>query len=194
MTHPAIHPPPTPPASRRVWAGRRIAVDLVPEPGAIDADGRPLPRELVRHPGGAVILPRLDDGRLVLIRNRRLSVGQWLWELPAGTRGPGEDLAEVARRELEEETGFRARRIEAFGCLHTTPGFTDERIDAFLAEGLEPGPQRLDAGESIQVEPRPVETVLAMIDDGRITDAKTVALVLRWWRLRGSAAVAGGDA
>ena len=192
MTHPTTHA--TTPASRRVWTGRRIAVDHVTDAEAAGPDGRAVEREIVRHPGGAVILPRLDDGRLVLIRNRRISVGESLWELPAGTRGPGEDLAEVARRELQEETGYRAARIEPFGWFLTTPGFTDERIDAFLAEGLVPGPQRLDAGEWIQVEPLPLEEVLSMIDDGRICDAKTIAVVLRWWRLRGGPAAGSREA
>jgi ADP-ribose pyrophosphatase len=176
----AVDPPR--PLSRPAWSGRRIAVDLVESQ---DPAGGTVDREVVRHPGGAVILPLLDDGRIVLIRNHRVSIEETLWELPAGTRGPGEDLAEVAGRELEEETGFRAARIEPFGWFFTTPGFTDERIDAYLAEGLVPGPQRLEDGESIQVVPLPLDEVLRMIDDGRIRDAKTIAVVLRWWRRRG---------
>ncbi len=169
--------------SRPAWRGRRIGVDLVP--GAAAGPGRAVEREIVRHPGGATILPILGDGRLVLIRNHRVSVGERLWELPAGTRDGRESLAEVARRELEEETGYRAGRIRPFGWFWTTPGFTDERIDAFVAEELAPGPQRLDDGEAIDVVPLPADEVLAMIDDGRIRDAKTIAVVLRWWRLEG---------
>lgn len=174
----AVESPNAPP--RTAWRGSRITIDLVP---VVAADGSTVLREIVRHPGGAVILPRLDDGRIVLIRNHRVAVGETLWELPAGTRGPGEDLLDVARRELEEETGYRAERLAPFGSFFTTPGFTDERIDAFLADGLSAGPQHLDDGESIEVAPRSLDEVLAMIDDGRIRDAKTIVVVLRWWRL-----------
>jgi ADP-ribose pyrophosphatase len=144
-----------------------------------DAGGEHV-REVVRHPGAVVILPVMDDGRLILIRNERVAVGENLWELPAGTREPNEPTIDTARRELEEETGYRADSVEAMGHLFTTPGFCDERIELFLASGLAHVGQNLDAGERIEVHPTPLADVLQMIDDGRIHDGKSVAAVLLW--------------
>lgn len=168
--------------ARRPWTGRRIGVELVDRAGGSDAP----PREIVRHPGGSVVLPIDDDSRILLIRNHRVAVRDALLELPAGTRGDGEDPAEVAARELAEETGFAAGRLEPFGWFWTTPGFTDERLHAFIAHDLEFVGQRLDPGEEIEVVPASVDDVLAMIDDGRIVDAKTIAVVLRWHRREGA--------
>ncbi|MFK7959302.1 MAG: NUDIX hydrolase [Phycisphaerales bacterium] len=142
------------------------------------------PRDIVRHPGGSVILPLMSDDQIVMIRNRRVAVDDVLWELPAGTRGPGEDPAAVAARELEEETGYRAARIEPFGWFFTTPGFTDERLDAYIARDLTHVGQHLDPGESIDVHVCSATSVVEMIDDGRIRDAKTIAVVLRWMAAR----------
>ena len=137
-------------------------------------------RDVVRHPGAVVILPILDDEHIILIRNERVAVGENLWELPAGTREPDEPTIETARRELVEETGYRAEAIEPMGPLYTTPGFCDERIELFLATGLAHVGQNLEAGEQIEVHPTPLTDVLQMIDDGRLHDAKSVAAVLLW--------------
>lgn len=142
--------------------------------------GREHAREVIRHPGAVVILPVLEDGRIVLIRNERVAVGEVLWELPAGTREPDEPAIETARRELIEETGYSAEAIQSMGSLFTTPGFCDERIELFLARHLSHVGQNLDAGEQIEVHPIALADVLQMIDDGRLHDAKTVAAVLLW--------------
>lgn len=179
---PPFTPPATPPPSgveTVPWRGDRIHVARISDGQA--GDGR---RDIVRHPGGSVILPLLDDTTIVMIRNRRVAVGEVLWELPAGTRGPDEDPRTVAARELEEETGYRAAILESFGWFYTTPGFTDERLDVFIARDLTLVGQHLDPGESIEVVPTPAIDVAAMIEDGRIRDAKTIAVVLRWLATR----------
>jgi ADP-ribose pyrophosphatase len=139
-------------------------------------------RHLVRHPGAVIIAPLLDVGGhpgVVLIRNWRVSVGGWLWELPAGTLGPGEDPAIAAARELGEETGFQAATITPVTRFHTSPGLSDELMHAYTASGLSPGPQRLEPDEHVTVHPLPAYEAMSMIRLGQITDAKSI-LVLMW--------------
>lgn len=129
---------------------------------------------------GVVVLPVLDDGRLLLIRNRRLPVGQTLWELPAGVVEAGEDPAAAAARELAEETGHRAAQLAPLPGLFTSPGISTEKQSVFAATGLTPVAQRLEAGEEIGIHPLPVAQVLAMARRGEIQDARCLAVVL-WW-------------
>jgi ADP-ribose pyrophosphatase len=137
-------------------------------------------REVIVHTGSVVILPLLDDGRIVLIRNARFTVNRLLWELPAGTRDPDEPVESCAARELEEETGYRARELRQLLAFYPAPGIADERMFAFLACGLEPTQQRLDATEQIEVHPTGVDEALRMIKAGEIEDAKTIATLLFW--------------
>jgi ADP-ribose pyrophosphatase len=141
-------------------------------------DGSRHAKEIVRHPGAVTILPLLDDGRVCLVENYRVAVGQTLLELPAGTREPGEDPAETARRELAEETGYRAGRIEQLAAFYMSPGVLDERMFLYLATDLTSGPMAPDVGEEI----RPVlvswPDAVTMIRDGRIQDAKTLVGLL----------------
>jgi ADP-ribose pyrophosphatase len=137
-------------------------------------------REVIVHPGSVVILPLLDDGRIVLIRNTRFTVNRTLWELPAGTRDPGEPVELCAARELEEETGYRARELRELLAFYPAPGIADERMFAFIARGLELTGQHLDATEQIEVHPTPAAEVIRMIKAGEIEDAKTIATVLFW--------------
>ncbi len=132
-------------------------------------------RELVVHPGAVVILPLAEDGTVVLIRNYRFAVGCELLELPAGTLEAGEEPIACAARELEEETGYRAERIVPLARFYTSPGFTDERMHAFVATGLSRTEQRLDATEQIRVETMPLSGALAATLDGRIVDGKSIA-------------------
>lgn len=135
-------------------------------------------REVVIHPGAVVVLPLLPDGRVVLIRNKRFSIEQTLWELPAGTREPGEDPALCAAREVEEETGFRAGQLTPLLDFYTAPGISNELMHAFLATELTSTQQRLDETESIEVHPVTQEQLLQMIFAGEIVDAKTLATFL----------------
>jgi len=132
-------------------------------------------RELVVHPGAVLILPLLDDETAVLIRNYRFSVGEELLELPAGTLESGESPIDCAARELEEETGHLAGRIEPLADFYTSPGFTDERMYCFIATELKVTAQRLDRTEQIRVTPMKLTDALAATLDGRIIDGKTIA-------------------
>ncbi len=147
-----------------------------------EAQGRPVRREVVRHPGAVLVVPLLDGDRIVMIRNFRVAVNQRLLELPAGTLERDEDPQHAAGRELQEETGYRAGRIHRLGEFYTSPGFADELMRVFVAEELAPGGQRLEPGEQIEVETVPCREALAMIDDGRIRDGKTIAALLMWQR------------
>ena len=163
-----------------VYSGSRIRLEL--HILADDRTGKRLTKEVVVHPGAVVILPLMTDGTVVLIRNRRYAVGQILTELPAGTLEPGEIPINCAGRELVEETGFIAGRLKPLTAFYASPGVISERIYAFAAFDLEPAAIDPDAGEEIEVVPTPFEDVLAMIGDGRIQDAKTIATVLLYDR------------
>lgn len=149
-----------------------------------DEHGRHLQRDVVRHPGAVLIVPVLDRDRLVLIRNHRVAVDQTLLEFPAGTLEPPEPPAQAAARELEEETGYHARSIAALGEFYTSPGLTDELMHTFVAEELTEVGQRLEAGEQIEVQIVSRAEALAMVDDGRIRDGKTIAALFMWDRIR----------
>jgi ADP-ribose pyrophosphatase len=146
-------------------------------------DGQEIVRDVVEHPGAAVILPLLDDGRVVMIRNRRRTVGKVLWELPAGTLEEGEAPEVCAAREVEEETGYRAGAIHPLIDFYSSPGVLNERMYGFLAIDLERTAQALDENEEIEVFPIPQWQVRDMIKDGHIEDAKTIALLLYWMHL-----------
>ena len=163
-----------------VYKGRVAEVHKV---GVRMPDGRVVQRDFIHYGGAVVILPVLPDGSIVLIRNYRFAVEETLWELAAGMLEAGEDPAAGAARELAEETGYSAGRIEALGRFYTGPGTCDERMHAFLATQLTAGGQDLEAYEQIEVEVHPEAEVRAMVADGRIHDAKTiVALALYWQR------------
>jgi ADP-ribose pyrophosphatase len=150
--------------------------------------GRELERDVVRHPGAVTVIPVLDDGRLVMIRNWRVTVERWLDEFCAGKLEPGEDPAHAAARELEEECGFRAGAIVPVGQFLTSPGFADERMHVFEARGLVPVPRRLEEGEEIEVVLRTPGELSAMIRDGRIEDGKTIGAFAQW-SLRATGAI-----
>jgi ADP-ribose pyrophosphatase len=141
-------------------------------------DGGSEARELVVHPGAVVILPLLDDGRIVMIRNQRFTVERTLWELPAGTRDPNEPVRECAARELEEETGYRAANLVPLLSFYTAPGVSNERMHAFVATGLTAVAQRLDATEQIEVFPLAPAEITRMLRAGEIEDAKSIAVLL----------------
>lgn len=153
-----------------------------------DDAGRELVRDVVRHPGAVTVIPVLDDGRLVMIRNWRVTVAGWLDEFCAGKLERGEDPAAAAGRELEEETGYRASAIRKVGTFLTSPGFADERMHVFEATGLVPVPRRLEEGEQIEVVVRSVGELEAMIAAGRIEDGKTLGAFLQWRLDRGKPA------
>jgi len=166
--------------TRRIYTGRvvRLDVDTVRFP-----DGSTGQLELIRHPGAAAIVPCASDPQgadptILLIRQYRYATGGHLWEIPAGTLDPGEDPEACARRELLEETGVTAARLQRLTSIWTTPGFTNEVIHLYLATGLTSGEPSRERDEFIEVVPQPLSRVRALIRDGEISDAKTVAAIL----------------
>ncbi|MBW2318800.1 MAG: NUDIX hydrolase [Deltaproteobacteria bacterium] len=135
-------------------------------------------REIIRHPGAAAMVPLLEDGRVVLIKQYRHAVGGFLWEIPAGTLEPQEKPIECARRELIEEIGYEAEEMEELTGIFPAPGYTDEQIHIFLATGLRPTSQDLDDDEVLDVEITSFETAMEMIRKGEIKDAKTITGLL----------------
>ncbi|MGD0899493.1 MAG: NUDIX hydrolase [Thermoguttaceae bacterium] len=158
-----------------LFEGKRFRVERVVQLGP---DGAEHAKEIVRHPGAVTILPVLHDGRICLIENYRAAVAQRLVELPAGTLEPGEDPAATARRELAEETGYRAKAIQLLATFYMSPGILDEKMFLYLATGLEPGPAALEAGEDIHVRLATWDEALAMARENRIRDAKTLVGLL----------------
>lgn len=148
-------------------------------------DGTEVVREVIEHPGAAVILPVLDDGRVILIRNVRRTVSKTLWELPAGTLEPPETPEACAARELEEETGYRAETITPLIEFFASPGVLNERMFGYLATGLTKTAQDLDADEEIEVFPLPSWEIRDMLKAGHVEDAKTITLLLYWMHVHG---------
>jgi ADP-ribose diphosphatase len=145
-------------------------------------DGRTASVSYVVHPGSVAILPLVDDTHLCLIRNRRLTVGQTIIEVPAGTREPGEPPLETARRELEEETGYRASKWEELIQFYASPGILSERMHVYVARGLTAGEPRREANEEIENLVVSWDEALAMVDRGEIVDGKTIIALLTYRR------------
>lgn len=135
-------------------------------------------REVVVHPGAVVILGVTDDGNAVLIRNRRYAVDRVLLELPAGTLEPGEPPMNCAGRELLEETGYLAGKIELLATFYTSPGILSENMHAFLATKLEKQEQALEDGEEIEVVEVPINEAILAAEVGEIPDAKSISALL----------------
>lgn len=167
-------------SSERVYDGRVIDLDrdTVRFP-----DGSTGVLEMVRHPGASAVVPFLDaadshDPRIVLIRQFRHAADGYVWEIPAGRLDPGEAPEECAARELEEETGLSARRIERLLTIYTTPGFTDERIHLFAAHELTEGSHHREADEFVEVHRLRRSEIEGMIRAGEIVDGKTLTALL----------------
>jgi ADP-ribose pyrophosphatase len=135
-------------------------------------------REVVTHPGSVVILPVLPDGKIVLVRQYRHSAGQYLWELVAGRMERGENPKNGARRELLEETGYRAKKFSVFLDLFPTPGFLEERMYLLLAEGLSAGEAQPEEDEKIMVTAYTRKQLEQMIRTRKLRDAKSIAGLL----------------
>ena len=141
--------------------------------------GRTVVRQVVKHPGAVVIMPRLEDGRLLFIAQYRFAVGETLLEFPAGTLEPGEAPLECAKRELIEETGYRAEHWRALGITYPSPGFCDEQQHLLMATGLVPEHAAGDEDEILEVKRLTVQKVEQAIADGTLVDAKSVAAYAR---------------
>jgi len=157
---------------KNVYSGKVVVLNLetVPLP-----TGAQVELEIVRHPGAAAVVPLKPDGTVVLVRQYRHAAGGFIYEIPAGKLNRGEDPLSCAARELEEEVGYRADRLDLLTSIFTAPGFTDEVIHIYLASGLSPGRQQLDHDEILEIIEVSLDKALAMIQSGEIRDAKTIA-------------------
>ena len=131
--------------------------------------------EFIEHPGATAIIPFLDDKRIVLLKQYRHALKNYIWEIPAGTLDPQEEIISCAKRELIEETGYSAGQWHRLGEITPVPGYSNERIHIFLATELQPADQNLDEDEVIQVQALDFLKAFEMIGDGEIQDAKSIA-------------------
>src|SRR5881396_3604992 len=134
--------------------------------------------EVIHHPGASAVLPFISSDAVMLIRQYRFATGGYLLEVPAGKLDPNEAPEACARRETEEETGYRPGRIERLGAIWTTPGFTDEIIHLFVAFDLVETHAHHDADEVLSVEPMAFSEAVAKVERGEITDGKSVSAIL----------------
>lgn len=139
-------------------------------------NGVSMDMEIIRHPGAAAIVPVMDDHTVLLLKQYRHAVGGFIWEIPAGTLNPGEDVRRCAQRELIEETGYTAQNLSKLAEITPLPAYSDERIHLFLATGIvKTTAQHLDADELLSVHPMALGRAIQMIHEGEIQDAKTIA-------------------
>ena len=162
-------------SSEKMFTGRVFGVrrDQLIEPTGVRTT-----REIVTHPGSVVVLPVFDDGKVLIIRQYRYAAGQFMWELVAGHREPDEDFRRGAARELQEETGYTARRYRKLLEIYPSPGLLSERMVIFLAEGLKKGKARPEDDEKIEARILTLSEVERWICSGKIRDAKTISGLL----------------
>jgi ADP-ribose pyrophosphatase len=165
--------------SKIVYKGRVFGVrrDEVIEPTGVRAT-----REVITHPGSVVVMPLLDDGRILLIRQYRYAARQFLWELVAGRIDPGESVRQSAARELIEETGYRAKRFRVFLDLFPSPGFLEERMSILFAEGLTLGKAEPEEDERIEAKAFTRAELERMMKRKTLRDAKSIAGLLYYFR------------
>lgn len=162
--------------TKPIFQGKVITlqVDTVALP-----DGKEATREIVRHPGASAVIALLD-GKLLVVDQYRKPLDKFQIEIPAGKLDAGEDPMEAAARELEEETGYRAKNLMLVSAFYTSPGFADEKLYLYFSDQLEAGEQHLDADEDLRVEAITMEQADAYMAEGRISDAKTIVAVYAW--------------
>jgi ADP-ribose pyrophosphatase len=165
--------------SKVLYQGKvfRLQRDTVIEPGGMRVE-----RDIIEHPGSVVVLPIFSDGRVLLIRQYRHSVGEFLWELVAGRKEPNETPARAARRELIEETGYTAKRLRKLMRIVPTPGFVNEWMWIFAAEGLKEGTAQPEEDEKITPRIFTLKQVDTMIQRGTLRDAKSICGLLYYMR------------
>ena len=136
-------------------------------------------REIIEHNGGALVAALTDENKLVMVKQYRKPAGRIMLEVPAGKRDGSESGEEVARRELKEETGYSAKEIVPLGSLYTSPGYSEEVLDMYLAMGLTKGETDFDDNEAIDIEEYPIDELVEMIMKGTIQDGKTQLIILK---------------
>ncbi len=140
---------------------------------ALTADGKPCKREIIEHPGGACVL-YVEDEKILLVRQYRYAYGESVYEIPAGKLDAGEDPMAAAARELEEEAGLKAGRLELLFVEYPTPGYTNEKIYIYRAYDCEKVSAHLDEGEFLDVEYLPISKAVEMLKNGELHDSKTI--------------------
>lgn len=143
-------------------------------------DGRTIYFDHVEHPGAAAVLPVTDEGKIVMVKQYRNAVERFTLEIPAGGREPGENLYDVAKRELEEETGFKSDNLEYLMSVNTDIAFCDEVIEIYVAKDLKPSRQNLDEDEFVDVSFRDLDELIDKIYTGELKDSKTTAALLAY--------------
>jgi len=163
-------------STKRVFDGRilKLRVDNV-----MFDDGMQATREVVEHRGAAVIIPLLEDNRILLVRQYRYAIGKELLEIPAGTCDDGEPPEICAQRELQEETGYASDDLRKVLECYVAPGYSTEKIHFYLARNLRKTEQAPDEDERITVEPTSITEGLSKIRNGEISDAKTICALFR---------------
>lgn len=166
-------------SSETLYRGKvfQLQRDIVIEPGGVQVE-----RDIIVHPGSVVVLPVFPDGRVLLIRQYRHSVGEFLWELVAGRKEPGETPLSAARRELVEETGYKAKRLRKLMRVVPTPGFVNEWMWIFAAEGLTEGAAQPEEDEKITPRIFTLKEAAKMIERGTLRDAKSICGILYYLR------------
>jgi len=140
--------------------------------------------QAVKHPGAAVVLPLLDNGCIVMIKNYRFAIGKNLWELPAGLLEPNEEPKVTALRELQEETGYHAGNIKELTSFYTTAGMSTELIHGFIAWDLALHEQHLESTEHIEVHVLAKQEILELLRNNQIQDAKTALMLLNYFQFQ----------
>ena len=162
--------------SRWAYQGRVIQLKL----NTYQLEGRTKIAEIIHHPGAVVIVPVDEKGRVHLVQQWRRAAQEILIELPAGTLEKGELPEDCAKRELQEEAGFAAKKITSLGGFFNAPGFCNEYLHLFAAEDLYPSPLPPDDDEQIDLLPTPLSVAMRMIEENKIRDAKTIAGLFRY--------------
>ena len=165
--------------SKIVFKGKVFSVrrDEVIEPSGVRAT-----RDMIAHSGSVVVMPVLDDGKIVLIRQYRYAARQYLWELVAGRIDPGENVKQAAARELIEETGLRAKKMSQFLEFWPSPGFLEEKMFVLLAEGVRQGEAHPEEDERIEAKAFTRPELKKMLQKGVLRDAKTISSLLYYFQ------------
>jgi ADP-ribose pyrophosphatase len=163
----------------------KTSIFSVSDEHAVDPQGFEIKRAIIHHPGSAVIMPIDDKKRILLVRQYRLPARRFMWELPAGRIDQGETALQAAKRELGEETGFKASRWTKVMKFYASPGYVEEAMTIFAAEGLTEGPQNLMDDERIDIAWFTQRELDDMIAAGKMQDGKTLIGYLSWKRYGG---------
>jgi ADP-ribose pyrophosphatase len=143
-------------------------------------NGKERPREIVAHPGAVALVPIDEEGKVILVRQYRRAADGVLLEIPAGTREPNEDSETCARRELQEETGYEAGKVERLAGFFSAPGFCTEFLDCYLMTDLKESPGQAEEDENFEIERLTADEAIQAIRRGEIRDAKSICGILLW--------------